>query len=93
MGISLLFSIIHSVDMITVTSELFHIVGTVSKKGYKPDKLPFFMRLQKHSTVKMVQSTLVISNPNGLSEPLRDIRTSKYQSCGSEEYIKSNNHI
>ena len=26
--------------MVTVTSEWFYIVGTVSKKGYKPDKLP-----------------------------------------------------
>ena len=28
-----------------------------------------------------------------LSETLRDIRTSKYQSCRSEENNKSNNHI
>ena len=32
-----------------------------------------------------VQSTLVISNSKGLSKILRDIRTSTYQSCGSEE--------
>ena len=32
-----------------------------------------------------IQSTLVISNSKGLSETLRDIRTSKYQSCRSEE--------
>ena len=29
----------------------------------------------------------------GLSETLRDIRTSTYLSCGSEENNKSNNHI
>ena len=39
------------------------------------------------------KSTLVIPNSKGLSETLRDIRTSKYQSCGSEETNKSNNHI
>ena len=38
-------------------------------------------------------SWLVISNSKGLSETLRDIRTSKYQSCRSEENNKSNNHI
>ena len=40
-----------------------------------------------------LQSTLVISNSKGLSETLRDIRTPTYQSCGSEENNKSNNHI
>ena len=40
-----------------------------------------------------IQSTLVIANSKGLSETLRDIRTSKYQSCGSEETNKSNNLI
>ena len=40
-----------------------------------------------------LQSTLVISNHKGLSETLPDIRTSKYQSCRSEENNKSNNHI
>ena len=40
-----------------------------------------------------LQSTLVISKTKGLSETLRDIRTSKYQGCRSEENNKSNNHI
>ena len=40
-----------------------------------------------------IQATLVISNSKGLSETLRDIRTSKYQSCRSEENNRSNNHI
>ena len=40
-----------------------------------------------------IQSTLVIFNFKGLSETLRDIRTSKCQSCRSEENNKSNNHI
>ena len=34
-----------------------------------------------------IQSTLVISNSKGLSEILRDIRTSTYQSCRIEEKI------
>ena len=36
------------------------------------------------TSMLLVQSTLVISNSKGLSEALRDIRTSKYQSCRSE---------
>ena len=40
-----------------------------------------------------IQSTLVISNSKGLPETLRDVRTSIYPSCGSEENNKSNNHI
>ena len=43
--------------------------------------------------MKILQSTLVISNSRGLSETLRDIRTSKYQSCRSEENNNSNKHI
>ena len=42
--------------------------------------------------VNEIQSTLVISNSKGLSETLRDIRTSTYQNCASEENNKSNNH-
>ena len=37
--------------------------------------------------VTWMQSTLVISNSKGLSEILRDIRTSTYQICRSEEKI------
>ena len=40
-----------------------------------------------------LQSTLVISNSKGLTETLRDIRTSTYQSWESEENNKLNNHI
>ena len=40
-----------------------------------------------------VQSTLVISNSKALTEILRDIRTSTYQSWESEENSKLNNHI
>ena len=36
---------------------------------------------------KQLQSTLVISNSKGLSEILRDIRTSTYQICRIEEKI------
>ena len=35
----------------------------------------------------MIQSTLVISNVKGLSEILRDIRTSTYQICRIEEKL------
>ena len=40
-----------------------------------------------------IQSTLVISNSKGLTETLRDIRTSTYQSWEREENNKLNNHI
>ena len=45
------------------------------------------------STWNKIQSTLVISNSKGLTETLRDIRTSTYQSWESEENNKLNNHI
>ena len=41
----------------------------------------------------IIQSTPVISNSKGLTETLRDIRTSTYQSWESEENNKLNNHI
>ena len=40
-----------------------------------------------------IQSTPVISNSKGLTETLRDIRTSTYQSLESEENNKLNNDI
>ena len=40
-----------------------------------------------------IQSTLVISNSKGLYETLRDIRTSTYQICGTEENNKSNKRL
>ena len=39
------------------------------------------------SSANQIQSTLVISNSKGLSEILRDIRTSTYQICRIEEKI------
>ena len=42
---------------------------------------------------KEIQSTPVISNSKELTETLRDIRTSTYQSWASEENNKLNNHI
>ena len=36
---------------------------------------------------RLIQSTLVISNSKGLSEILRDIRSSTYQVCRIEEKI------
>ena len=55
------------------------------------------LRPSQHSyghiqTVKL-QSTLVISKSKGLYETLRDIRTSTYQICGTEENNESNNHL
>ena len=47
----------------------------------------------KTGWVCYVQSTLAISNSKGLTETLRDIRTSTYQSWESEENNKLNNHI
>ena len=35
----------------------------------------------------LIQSTLVVSNSKGLSEILRDIRTSTYQICRIEEKL------
>ena len=43
--------------------------------------------LLAESMAIVVQSTLVISNFKGLSEILRDIRTSTYQVCRIEEKI------
>ena len=43
--------------------------------------MPYFM------IVYILQSTLVISNSKGLSEKLRDIRTSTYQICRIEEKL------
>ena len=47
----------------------------------------------RKSYTAQIQSTLVISNSKGLTETLRDIRTSTYQSWESEENNKLNNHI
>ena len=46
-----------------------------------------------NSRLSEIQSTLVISNSKVLTETLRDIRTSTYQSWESEENNKLNNHI
>ena len=54
-------------------------------------KSPAYKR--RRTATEELHSTLVISNSKGLSETLRDIRTLTYQSCGSEENNKSNNHI
>ena len=45
------------------------------------------------NVMNIIQSTLVIPNSKGLTETLRDIRTSTYQSWESEEDNKLNNHI
>ena len=43
--------------------------------------------------IRKIQSTLIVSNSKGLTEILRDIRNSTYQSWESEENNKLNNHI
>ena len=52
-------------------------------KHYKSSKL--FLYILVCDPVLKIQSTLVISNSKGLSEILRDIRTSTYQNCNIEE--------
>ena len=52
-----------------------------------------FLQMKHVQTLKVIQSTLVISSSKGLTETLRDIRTSTYQSWESEENNKLNNHI
>ena len=47
----------------------------------------------EHAQLDQIQSILVISNSKGLTEILRDIRTSTYQSWENEENNKLNNHI
>ena len=51
------------------------------------------MMTKDHYIDRKIQSTLVISNSKGLAEILRDIRTSTYQSWGSEENNEFNKHI
>ena len=46
----------------------------------------FITTLKLHCTCKL-QSTLVISKSRGLSEILRDIRTSTYQICRIEKKV------
>ena len=41
----------------------------------------------RHVSITYIQSILVISNSKGLSEILRDIRTSTYQICRIEEKL------
>ena len=53
----------------------------------------FYIIVKILEEVNKIQSTLVISNSKGLTEILRDIRTSTYQSWGNEENNKLNNHI
>ena len=52
-------------------------------------------RLSQFQNYHQIQAqlTLVISNSKELTETLRDIRTSTYQSWESEENNKLNNHI
>ena len=55
--------------------------------GPRKDKLYAYMREPsgKSNGTKLVQSTPVISKSKGLSEILRDIRTSTHQICRIEE--------
>ena len=65
---------------------------SVKQSFVNNDSCVFFLNICTPQFVT-IQSTLVISNSKGLSETLRDISTSKYQSCRSEENNQSNNHI
>ena len=59
-----------------------------------PDGAKSFFEMYPHlEGWAALSKAIVISNSKGLSETLRDIRTSKYQSCRSEENNKSNNNI
>ena len=56
--------------------------------------LKFYLKLNfqrniscKNQTDYKIQSTLIISNSKGLHETLRDIRTSTYKICGTEESL------
>ena len=46
---------------------------------------PDYMIVQANLTPVHIQSTLIISKSKGLYETLRDIRTSTYQICRTEE--------
>ena len=48
---------------------------------------------QNLSCFNIIQSTLVISNSKGLSEILRDIRTSTYQICGKGKKLFAQPHL
>ena len=41
----------------------------------------------------IIQSTIIISKSKGLSEILRDIRTSTYRICRTEEKLKRKPHF
>ena len=48
-------------------------------------KMKWQLAFPAHRHLIFLQSTLVISNSKGLYETLRDIRTSTYQICGTEQ--------
>ena len=56
-------------------------------------KTAFLLALATAKRCSEIQSTLVISNSKGLSEILRDIRTSTYQICRVQEKNNLINHI
>ena len=64
---------------------------SVCRVSAKPNELLRLRRLSEsqflhyENTPIQIQSTLVISNSKGLSETLRDIRSSTYQIYGTEE--------
>ena len=74
----------------------FKLISTVfqlyTDRNTIKDSLQFSRAIMDTHHLK-VQSTFVISNSKGLTETLRDIRTSTYQSLESEENNKLNNHI
>ena len=75
--------------------KLYHILEqefeNLSQK-FSPNQKQWHLLWVQKKAVE-IQSTIVISNSRRLPETLRDIRTSTYQSCRSEENNKSNDHI
>ena len=70
-----------------------HVVLGLSSRFLSTFSLVSTLLFQVRLLLEQIQSTPVISNSKGLTETLRDIRTSTYQSWESEENNKLNNHI
>ena len=65
-----------------------NIVNTNAASDQSLHCLPIVQLLLNTAAITMkIQSTVVISNSKGLSEILRDIRTSTYQICRIEEKL------
>ena len=81
-----------SVNIKRAKRNMLNLSKTSSTKFWKKIKKSRKGKLSSSDRVS-IQSTLVISNSKGLSETLRDMRTSTYQIFRTEEKNNSNNHI